>query len=124
MAYIAGYGCTIALTGHTWVADVTSFRQKTTKRRKPVKVCGTAYASNVTGTYHTTYSVGIAISSTLGTDDIKAGATAELTFTYATGDTYVATVIITDAEVSHTVEGAIVGTLELAANSALVHTVA
>jgi hypothetical protein len=125
MAYLSGHGATLVLdSAPDWDGHITRIRHKQTLDGTQIKVMGIAFASTVTGAYHTVYTIDFAVDSAQTVDDLEVGETGELTFTYATNDTLVVTVVVTDIEVNADVEGAILGTIELQGNSAMVHSVA
>jgi len=124
MAYLAGSGATLTLAGvTTWVGDITRLRQKQTASSVQLKVLGQTFANTVTGAYHTQYTIDIAVDDGLAQDDLEVGTAGELVLTYATGDTMTCTVVISDSELDVAADGAIIGTLTLDGNSALVHAI-
>ena len=128
-SYLSGHGVTLALENSPdWDGHITSVRHKQTKDHTQVKVCGVAHASTVTGAYHTVLVVGIAITDgfTAGHLDITnaANASGSAIFTYVTGDTLTtADVVVTDIEITGEVEGAVLGTIEIQGNDAMVHAI-
>ena len=137
MAYLSGQNCKLefatsvpkwAWTAADDIGSITSIRHKQTLDHAQVKVMQQAHANTVGGAYHTTYTLGIAISDGLVADDLQVGQAGVLTFSYkvgagATNDELGVTVEISDVEVAAEVSGAVVGTIELQGNSALTHLV-
>lgn len=131
--YLSGYGATLAIGTFTpgWdhtagaaTGKINRIRQSQNKDQTQVEVMGQAFANTVVGAYHTQYTLDIAVPDDLATNDLEVGNSGELIFTYATGpDKFTVTVVITQVSVDATVDGAVVGTITIAGNSALVHAV-
>jgi hypothetical protein len=125
MAYLSGQGATLSFGTEGWDGHITRIRHKQTLDHTQVKVMGVAFASTVTGAYHTVYTIDFAVEDTdLAAADLAVGTDAALAFTYASPDKLALTSgIVTDIEVNADVEGAILGTVEIQGNSAMAHTV-
>lgn len=124
MAYLSGQGAALTLsTNPDWDGHITRIRHKQALDNTQIKVMGIAFASTVTGAYHTVYVIDFAVDNGQTAADLEVGETGTLTFTYATGDTLALTVIVNDIEVAADVEGAVLGTLELQGDSAMTHAV-
>jgi hypothetical protein len=105
-----------------WEGDITSIRWKQTLDQAQVKVMGQAFANTVTGAYHTVVTLGIAVDDahTTAGADLLTGVNAAVSFVLVNAADHLDLTdgIVTDVEVSADVDGAIVGTLEVAGNSA------
>lgn len=129
MAYLHGQGASLTFGTAEWEGDITSIRWKQTLDQAQVKVMGQAFANTVTGAYHTVVTVGIAIDDahTTAGEDLTIGgdgsnAAVSFVLVNAADHLDLSDAILTDVDVSADVDGAIVGTLEFAGNSAVAMT--
>lgn len=124
MGYLSGQGATMTFSPSAWTGDITRIRSKQTLDETQVKVLAQAHANTVTHAYHTVLTVDIAVADDLAANDLEVGASAAIDWVYGTPDKLALTsAVVVDVDLDGAVDGAIVGTITLAGNSALAHTV-